>query len=132
MAKKKGRITIAVFKGNRDVEANALKANAICVVMKFVARVRSDVDVMEDDKCIIMTMPDERGDMGWMGGKVFRFVDVLGTSTPAQTEARAQKAYELYQKQEDASPDKVGYSIVEWYLNEYYMLQKSASIFRRD
>jgi hypothetical protein len=124
--------TFVVHKGNRDVESCALKSYGISVLMHAVALIRGDVEIMEDRNTIMLTMPSEVGDTAWTKDKVLRYVDILGATTDDQVMTKAQRFVKRYEEQPDASPDKVGTGIILYQLEQFYLMQKSASVFRRE
>lgn len=131
MGKKKiDEVTFAVFKGDRDVEANKIKTNAMAVIISFVGKIR-DIEVLDDANSVIIRMPDEPGDVKWCMDNVFRYVDPIGANNPAEIERRAEKFCERAHSVPDFDPKKVGAGIIEKHLNDYYLIQKHASIFRR-
>lgn len=135
MAKRKDEtkedvVTIVMWKGNRDVDATRMKMFAMTVAMRFVARVRG-LELLEDDNTIIITVPEDGAGHGWVYDNVFRYVDILGATTDSQVDAKVEKLIERYAAQPDASPEKVGAGILIYLLNQYYLIQKSASVFRR-
>lgn len=130
--RRRGEETLIVMhKGNRDVEANMLKTMAMCVLMRFVARVREDAVVMEDDNTLMLTIPATEDDPEWVYANVIRYVDILGATTGEQIERKVDKLVERFGSLPDASPDKVGEGIVIRHLKQFYLIEKSASIFRR-
>ena len=134
MAKKndKGEIvTIVMHKGNREVEANMIKTYALTVLMRFVGRVRN-AQVMEDDNTLLITLPADGDDPGWVQNNILRYVDILGATTDAQVDVKVDKLTARFESLQDASPEKVGANIIIDYLNRFYLMQKSSSVFRRE
>lgn len=121
---------IVMHKGNRDVEANMIKTMAMTVLMRFVARVRDDVTILEDGNTLMLIMPDIEGDGGWVYGNVLRFVDILGATSDEQVERKVDRLMERFGSLPDADPDKVGIGILNRMLGQYYLIEKSASVFR--
>lgn len=138
MAKKKDttdtsatpEVLIVMHKGNREVEANMIKTYALTVLMRFVARVRG-AQTMEDDNTLLIVLPDDGVSYEWAQEKVLKYVDILGATTDAQVEAKVDRLMQRYEAQPDASPEKVGAGVIIYYLNKFYLIQKSASVFRR-
>jgi hypothetical protein len=128
---KKEVVTIVVHKGNREVEANIIKTYALTVLMRFVGRV-CDAPVMEDDNTLLITLPAKGDDPGWVQNNILRYVDILGATTDAQVDAKVDRLMARFEGLPDASPEKVGAGIVIDYLNRFYLMQKSASVFRRE
>ena len=134
MAKKNDKgevITIVMHKGNREVEANMIKTYALTVLMRFVGRVRN-AQVMEYDNTLLITLPAGRDDPGWVQNNILRYVDILGATTDAQVDVKVDKLIARFESLQDASPEKVGANIIIDYLNRFYLMQKSASVFRRE
>lgn len=133
MAKRKDdteKVTIVMHKGNMDETANMLKTHAMSVLIRFVARVR-DAEMMEDDNTVILTISMNGDDPEWVQNNILKYVDILGAATDAQIDAKVDRLMARYNEQADASPEKVGAGIVIRYLNNYYLIQRSASVFRR-
>ena len=132
MAKKKSEVvTIVMHKGNREVESNMMKTYALAVLMRFVGRVR-DIPVMEDANTLLISLPAEGDDPGWVQNNILKFVDILGATTDAQIDAKVDRLMQRYEGLSDASPDRIGANIIIDYLNRFYLMQKSASVFRRE
>lgn len=119
-----------MHKGNMDETANMLKTYAMSVLMRFVARVRG-AEMMEDSNTVILTMPMNNDDPEWVQNNILKYVDILGAATDAQIDAKVDRLMARFETLPDASPEKVGAGIVIRYLNNYYLIQKSASVFRR-
>lgn len=123
------KVTIVMHKGNMDETANMLKTYAMSVLMRFVARVRG-AEMMEDSNTVILTMPMNNDDPEWVQNNILKYVDILGAATDAQIDAKVDRLMARFETLPDASPEKVGAGIVIRYLNNYYLIQKSASVFR--
>ena len=129
MAKKK-RSMFVIFKGNADVEGNMLKMNAINVVVRFIEKVLPKTIVMSDKNSTIIVFPDGNpGDVKWLQDNVFRYVDILGTTNDAEAVKRAEKAYDRYSSAEKDGKEKVGSAILMHYLQQFYLIEKAASVF---
>lgn len=129
MAKKK-RTMFVIARGNPDVEGNMLKMNAINVIVRFIEKVLPKTTVMSDKNTIIVIFPDNNpGDVKWLQDNVFKFVDIIGTTNDGEAVKRAEKAYDRYMAAEKDSKEKVGSGILLHYLQQYYLIEKSASIF---
>lgn len=124
-------VTIVMHKGNREVESNMIKTYALTVLMRFVGRLR-DAPVMEDDNTMLITLPAEGDEPGWVQNNILRFVDILGATTDAQIDAKVDRLMTRFESLPDASPEKVGAGIIINYLEKFYLMQKSASVFRRE
>lgn len=124
-------VTIVMHKGNREVEANMIKTYALTVLMRFVGRLR-DAPVMEDDNTLLITLPAEGDDPGWVQNNILRYEDILGATTDTQVNAKVNRMVARFENLPDASPEKVGAGIIIDYLNRFYLIQKSASVFRRE
>lgn len=127
---KKEVVTIVMHKGNREVESNMIKTYALTVLMRFVGRVR-DAPVMEDDNTLLITLPAEGDDPGWVQNNILRYVDILGATTDAQVDAKVDRLMARFESLPDANPEKVGAGIIINYLERFYLMQRSASVFRR-
>lgn len=128
---KKEVVTIVMHKGNRDVESNMVKTYALTVLMRFVGRLR-DASVMEDDNTLLITLPAEGDEPGWVQNNILRYVDILGATTDAQVDTKVDRLMARFETLPDASPEKVGAGIIVDYLNRFYLMQRSASVFRRE
>lgn len=126
---KKEMTYIVMHKGNRDVEANTLKTNAMCVLMRFVARVRDDASILEDANTLMLAIPSGEGDPGWVHDNVLRYVDILGATTDEQIDRKAERLMERFASLPDASPEKVGTGIVIRQMDQFYLRERSASVF---
>ena len=129
MAKKK-RTMFVIARGNPDVEGNMLKMNAINVVVRFIQKALPKTTVMSDKNTIIVIFPDNKpGDSKWLLDNVFKFVDIIGTTNDGEAIRRAERAYDRYMSAEKDGAEKVGSAILLHYLQQYYLIEKSASIF---
>lgn len=129
MAKKK-RTMFVIARGNPDVEGNMLKMNAINVVVRFIQKTLPKTTVMSDKNTIIVIFPDNKpGDSKWLLDNVFKFVDIIGTTNDDEAVRRAERAYDRYMSAEKDGAEKVGSAILLHYLQQYYLIEKSASIF---
>lgn len=127
-----GKVTVAVFKGDRMIEATRIKMNAMSILTGFVKRVRPDAEVLEDDNCIVVTIPGGDGDPGWVENRVCKYVSLVGSGYNRETiEAKIDQMVDLFEKA-GGTPDKVGAGLLVTYLNRYYLIQRSASVFRRE
>lgn len=124
-------VTIVMHKGNREVESNMIKTYALTVLMRFVGRVR-DAPVMEDDNTLLITLPADGDEPGWVQNNILRYVDILGATTDVQIDGKVDRLMARFESLPDASPEKVGAGIIVDYLNRFYLIQKSASVFRRE
>lgn len=130
MAAKKKRTMFVIARGNPDVEGNMLKMNAINVIVKFIQRVMPKTVVMSDKNTIIVIFPDNNpGDVKWLQDNVFRYVDIIGTTNDNEAQKKAEKAYDRYESVPKDGKNKVGSGILLHYLQQYYLIEKSASIF---
>lgn len=128
----KGKVTtIVLWKGDKAVDADRLKTHALAVLMRFVARVRG-AEMLEDGNTIILTVPMDNDDPEWVQNNILKYVDILGAATDAQIDAKVDRLMARFSEQTDASPEKVGADIVIRYLNNFYLIQRSASVFRRE
>jgi hypothetical protein len=124
------KATVVVFKGNPDMEGNRIKMNIMEVLTRFVGKCMPKVDVMSDGVCIVMNFPKaEGGDPQWVVDRVLRRMYWDDASTPAEAEDRAERLYTLFK--EAGGTDEVGLGLVERYLSEMYLMEKSASVFKR-
>ena len=131
MAKKK-RTMFVIHRGNPDVEGVAVKMNAINVVVRFVKMVLPKTEMLIDKNTILVVMPDNNvGNTAWVKDNVFKFVDILGTVGDDEAESRAKRAYDRYQTLEKKG-DEVGSGIITYYLQQFYLIEKSASVFEVD
>ena len=129
MAKKK-RNMFVIAKGNPDVEGNMLKMNAINVIVKFIQLAVPKTVVMSDRNTMIVIFPDnDLGDVKWLQDNVFRYVDIIGTTNDNEAQKKAEKAYDKYSSATKDGKNKVGSGILLHYLQQYYLVEKSASIF---
>ena len=129
MAKKK-RNMFVIAKGNPDVEGNMLKMNAINVIVKFIQLAVPKTVVMSDRNTMIVIFPDnDLGDVKWLQDNVFRYVDIIGTTNDNEAQKKAEKAYDKYSSAAKDGKNKVGSGILLHYLQQYYLVEKSASIF---
>ena len=126
----KKKVVFVINKGNKDVEGVAVKMNALNVVIRFMQLVNPGIRVTQDVNNILVVMPDDHtGDSAWLKEQVFRFVDTLGTTDDEGAQERAQKAYERYKSIPHDAYEKVGWSLLDYYLNQFYLYQKAASRF---
>jgi hypothetical protein len=130
----KGRHTvIAVYKGDLMNESVRIKMDAMMILSRFLAKVRPDAEVMEDSNSIVMMIPGEDGDPAWVDQHVTRYVSLIGSGY--RTADIDRKAEEMYQRFVDApgsDPEKVGAGLIVAHLDKYYLIQRSASVFRRE
>ena len=128
MAKKK-RTMFVIHRGNPDVEGVSMKMNAINVVVRFVKMVQPKTEMLTDNNTILVVMPDNApGDTKWVMDNVFRYVDVLGTIGDDEAEKRAKKAFDRYSALEKTGKE-VGSGIIMHYLQQFYLIEKAASVF---
>ena len=129
MAKKK-RAMYVIFRGNPDVEGNILKINALNVVVKFIQKVLPKTTVISDKNTIIVIFPDTNaGDTKWVLDNVFRFVDIMGTTNDGEAEKKAEKAFDKYKSVQENGPERVGTGLLLYYMQHFYLMEKSASVF---
>jgi len=134
MARKKEqnvkKVVFLIAKGNPDVEGNSVKMHALNVVIRFMQMVIPEMKVLQDRNNIFVEMPnDHQGDPQWLKDNVFRFVDVLGTTDDNGAEIRAKKVYDRYMSIRHDAHEKVGWGLLEHYLNQFYLFERSASRF---
>ena len=134
MAKKKGTKTVFVIaRGNPDVEGVMVKMNALNVVTRFIQMVLPKSVLMSDKNHFIVIFPDDNiGDPAWMQNKVFKYIDLMGTTNDAEAEKRAKRAYDKYMAEPDRvenGKEKAGSGLLRYYLQQFYLMEKSASVF---
>ena len=127
------KTVIVIAKGNKDVEGVMVKMNALNVVVKFIQKVLPKTVVMSDNNTILIVFPDDnKGNPKWVQDNIFRFVDVLGTTNDAEAEKRALKAYDKYEvtpHMTDDGKEMVGSGTLIHYLQQFYLIEKFASVF---
>lgn len=121
MKKDTKKASVIVIKGNRDVEGVAVKQHAIEVVMNFVA-LALDIPFKNLNHTYVLEGIDSNkpGDVQWLKERVFRKVDIMGTTNPAESKMRAEKLLSVYNTANEGQ-EKVGLGIVKYYLDQMYM-----------
>lgn len=134
MARPKSMKTMFVIaKGNRDVEGNMVKMNALNVVVKFIQKALPKTIVMSDDNTMVVIFPDNNeGNAGWMQENVFKYVDIMGTTGENDAEIKAKRVYDKYETlshKDDKGNEMLGSSTLMHYLRQFYLIEKAASVF---
>ena len=127
MASKKA--SIVILKGNLDVEGARMKVEQLSCVLRFVQKAVKGTEILEDGACFLVNMPAHEGDALWTYENVMRRVYLDTAHTPDEFDAKAERLMEVYR--ERGGTDQAGVGIIRYYLNMFYMLEKSASIFIR-
>lgn len=124
---------VVIAKGNKDVEGTMIKMNALNVIIRFIELVLPKMIILSDNNMILVQFPDDnRGDAKWVQDNVFRFVDIMGTTNDNEAVARAKKAYDryaVYPHTDDGGKEKVGSGLLIHYLQQFYLIDKAASVF---
>lgn len=123
---------ITVARGDRQIEGNRIKMNAMDILFRFVARVKEGCEYLSDANNMVMIMPSDEGDPKWMEDKVMRFVSIVNSSMSENDIVRKVDALCQRFEASEGTPDKVGVGLVRRYLDKYYLIQRYASVFVRD
>lgn len=129
MAERSRKASIVILKGNLDVEGARMKVEQLSCVLRFVRRMVPKTEILEDEACFLVNMPADEGDALWVQENVMRYVYLDTAHTPEAFEERAERLERICLEKD--GKDKVGVGLIRYYLNMFYMLQKSASIFIR-
>lgn len=117
---KKGEQTLIILKGDADREGTAVKQRAIYNVLLFVSKVLGR-PVYRGTKVYAITLPKSDGDAQWLKDNVFRYIDIVGASSDAESEATANRLEAMYNDKNGNGPQRVGISILRRYLDDMYM-----------
>lgn len=123
------KVSIVILKGNLDVEGARMKVEQLSCVLRFVQKAVKGVEILEDNACFLVNMPAHEGDALWTYENVMRRVYIDNAHTPEQFDEKAERLLQIYKEQ--GGTDQAGVGIIRYYLNMFYMLEKSASIFVR-
>lgn len=124
------KATVVILKGNPDMEGNRQKIAQCGVLMEFVKLCVPKAELLQDDACFLLNLPNEKeGDTQWVVDNVMRKTYWDNTSNEREAKAKAEKLYEIYKAA--GGKDQVGIGLVRKYLYEWYLIQRSASIFVR-
>ena len=127
------RTVIAVFKGDTMNESVRIKMGAMAILCRFLAKARPDAEVLEDSNSIVVSVDGPDGDPAWVDTYITRFVSLIGTGyRDADIDRKAEEMYQRFTDAPGSDPEKVGAGLIIRYLNEYYLIQRSASVFRRE
>lgn len=114
-------ISVVILKGDKDVEGVAVKLRVINVILKFVSRVTGAP--MTEGTYSFMISGLKRSstvDLEWVRENLMRKVDVYGAYDSEGAERIANRLFEVF-AESGAPPDKVGLSLILFYLDQMYM-----------
>lgn len=124
------KATVVILKGNPDMEGNRQKINQCGVLMEFVKLCVPKAELLQDDACFLLNLPDAKeGDAAWLDANVMRKLYWDNASNEREAKDKAQRLFDVYKAA--GGKDQVGLAVVRKYLNEWYLIQRSASIFVR-
>lgn len=124
------KATVVILKGNPDMEGNRQKINQCDVLVEFVHMCVPKSELLEDGACFLLNLPNDRaGDAKWLQDNVMRKLYWDNTGSQKEAREKAARLYEVFK--EAGGTDQVGLGIIEYYLNQWYLIQRSASIFVR-
>lgn len=127
MAKK---VTVVILKGNPDMEGNRQKIMQCGVLVEFVRLCVPKAELMQDDACFLLELPTDReGDPAWLEANVMRKLYWDNAGGEREAKEKAQRLHDVFVAA--GGKDQVGVGIVRKYLNDWYLIQRSASIFVR-
>lgn len=127
---KRGTVVV-IGRGDRQIEGNRIKMNAMEILLRFVAKVRGDCEFLSDDNTMVMLMPSDEGDLEWAEEKVMRYVSIVQSMmSKADMERKVEQLCAKFEE-EGGTPDKLGTALVRRYLDKYYLIQRYASVFER-
>lgn len=128
---KRGTVVV-IGRGDRQIEANRIKMNAMEILLRFIAKERGDCEFMSDDNTMVMLMPSDEGDLEWVEEKVLRYVSIVQSlMSKADMERKVEQLCGRFAA-EGGSPSMLGTALVRRYLDKYYLIQRYASVFERD
>lgn len=128
MAKK--RITVIVIRGNQSNEQNAEKMNQMEIIMRLVHRCMPKSEFMMDDATIMLELDnDEPGDPRWVEDNVLNRVYIDSVRGSAECIEKCDRLYAICE--EKGGVDKVRLGLIQKFLNDFYLAQRSASIYIR-
>ena len=124
------KATIVVMKGNPDMEGNRIKINRMNVLLEFVHMCLPRSELLADDACFLMDIPKaEEGDYKWVKDNVMNKIYWDNTNSPAEAKKKAEQLYTVYK--DAGGMDEVGLGLIRYYLQDMYLIERSASIFVR-
>lgn len=124
------KATIVVLKGNPDMEGNRVKINKMNVLLRFVCLCNPRAELLADSACFVLNLPKaEEGDEKWVRENVLRKMYWDSTGNDAEAAAKAEQLYTVFK--EVGGTDEVGVGVIRHYLQEMYLIERSASIFLR-
>ena len=124
------KATIVIMKGNPDVEGNRIKINKMNVLLEFVHMCLPRSELLQDSACFHMDIPKaEEGDYKWVNENVMNKIYWDNTNNAAEAKKKAEQLYTIYK--DAGGMDEVGLGIIRYYLQNMYLIEKSASIFVR-
>ena len=124
------KATVVIMKGNPDVVGNRQKINQANVLLRFVNLCIPKAELLQDSSCFLLNLPKaDEGDPQWVVDNVMRKMYWDNTSNDAEACRKAEQLYTIYK--DAGGMNEVGLGLVRRYLQEWYLIEKSASIFIR-
>ena len=124
------KATIVVLKGNPDMEGNRVKINKMNVLLRFVSLCNPRAELLADSACFVLNLPKaEEGDEKWVRENVMCKIYWDNTGNDAEAAAKAEQLCTVFK--EAGGTDEVGVGLIRHYLQEMYLIERSASIFLR-
>lgn len=124
------KATIVVLKGNPDMEGNRIKINRMNVLLRFVRLCLPRSELLADSACFLLNIPKaEEGDPTWVRENVMCKLYWDNTNSDEEAAVKAEQLYTVYK--EAGGTDEVGLGLIRYYLQDMYLIEKSASIFVR-
>lgn len=118
------------MKGNPDVEGNRIKINKMNVLLEFVHMCVPRSELLKDKATFVLEMPKaEEGDPKWVNDNILRKIYWDNTNSEAEAIKKAELLYTIYK--DAGGTDEVGLGLIRYYLQEMYLIEKSASVFVR-
>ena len=124
------KATVVVLKGNPDVVGQRIKINMMDVLLNFVHLCNPKSELLQDGACFVLNLPKaEEGDVKWLMENVLRKKYWDNTSSSLEAQRKAQELKDLFD--EAGGTDQAQLGIIKKYLQDMYLIEKSASVFVR-
>lgn len=118
-------VEIFIIKPNQGDESSRIKTYSMDVLFKFISKV-SDIRVDNLTHVIRVAGLDRAnpGDVTWMNGNVFRYVDLQGlrgTDDPGMRAERIAQVYHDRMREQGITESKVGFAVIKYCLDANYI-----------